>query len=1050
MDTSLSSARRAQLGWTPRLPRVLTRYPRIWLGLTAAAVVALCTSYEFQSSALAARLLASYSARLSFQVETGPSTRVAFPTDGPFDRRRGYTRIPEFEGRLRAAGLEVGAQARLSPELARLFDRGIAPPYREALVTGLLVRGSGGETLYDARPTDRTFASFQEVPPLVEKTLLFMEDRDLLRPRDARNNPAVNWSRLAKATLLYAGVKLGLPLSVQGGSTLATQLEKFRHSREGRTDSVGDKLRQIAAASLKAYQSGADTTAWRQSILIDYLNAMPLAAVPGYGEVLGLGSGLEAWFGLSLSSVREALMQEEATPEKAHAYRHVLALLAALPAPTTYLIHDTKALERRIDTYLTLLAQVGVIDSDFADTVRAVPLRVARGYHVAPVVDFVDQKAARAVRTHLLSLLGLSSLYELDRLHLDAESTIDVTLQRQAVTLFQNLGQPDFVKANHLSGKRLLEHGDPHEVIYSLLLFERTPEGNLLRVRADTLDQPFDLALGAKLELGSTAKLRTLAHYLELVAEIHAELSPLDREQRKAWARQARDPISKWAGDTLMRNETLGLDDLLARALDRRYSASPWPAFFTGGGIHHFSNYDPDDNGLVLPVRHAFARSTNLVFIRLMRDLVDFHRARLPYDADAVFEDMKDPVRRRLLEEAVATESQQLLARFYNRYRGLTLAETVSRLLRKRVTERRLAVLFFAWYPGSREEDLGEWLRGHLGPISPARVHRLARAYGNPQLGLPDFAYLLSRHSLEVWCAGELLRTPDLSWSEFLGRGEEARQISSAWLFQSRNRRAQERHLRLRMEQDAFKRMTPYWQRLGFPFDHLVPTYAAAIGSSGDRPAALAELMGIIVNDGLRQPMRLVTRLHFAAGTPYETIVAPIVRDGARVMSPAVAKTLRHVLAGVVEEGTARRLAGVFVDRDKAPVVVGAKTGTGDNRHRTFSRSGRVRSSRAVNRTATLVFYIGDHYFGVLTAFVPGEPSGQHRFTSALPVALLDLLAPVINTRLEAMPDDVPDLSPQDASVASEEPGTEGADDAGQAPSGNVQAESWSSPPAAG
>ena len=225
--------------------------------------------------------------------------------------------------------------------------------------------------------------------------------------------------------------------------------------------------------------------------------------------------------------------------------------------------------------------------------------------------------------------------------------------------------------------------------------------------------------------------------------------------------------------------------------------------------------------------------------------------------------------------------------------------------------------------------------------------------------------------------------------------------------------------------------MTPYWQRLGFPFEHLVPTYATAIGSSGDRPAALAELMGIIVNDGLRQPMRLVTRLHFAAATPYETIVAPAPRDGARVMSPAVAASLRGVLADVVQQGTARRLAGVFTGENKAPVVVGAKTGTGDNRHRTFSRSGGVRSSRAVNRTATLVFYIADRYFGVLTAFVPGKTAGEYRFTSALPVALLDLLAPAINTRLERGPA----LVPAHTSVASGESGPERAGDDGHAQS---------------
>ena len=53
-------------------------------------------------------------------------------------------------------------------------------------------------------------------------------------------------------------------------------------------------------------------------------------------------------------------------------------------------------------------------------------------------------------------------------------------------------------------------------MVYSLLLFERTPSTNLLRVQADNLDRPFDINSGMKLDLGSTAKLRTLAHSVGL------------------------------------------------------------------------------------------------------------------------------------------------------------------------------------------------------------------------------------------------------------------------------------------------------------------------------------------------------------------------------------------------------------------------------------------------------------------------------------------------------------------------------------------------------
>ncbi|HEX2523336.1 MAG TPA: hypothetical protein VHP35_14530, partial [Terriglobia bacterium] len=64
-----------------------------------------------------------------------------------------------------------------------------------------------------------------------------------------------------------------------------------------------------------------------------------------------------------------------------------------------------------------------------------------------------------------------------------------------------------------------------------------------------------------------------------------------------------------------------------------------------------------------------------------------------------------------------------------------------------------------------------------------------------------------------------------------------------------------------------------------------------------------------------------------------------------------------------------------------------------------FSRSGGLVSARAVNRTATFVFYIGDRYYGVVSASVLGKNVDRYSFTSALPVALLKLLAPALNAR---------------------------------------------------
>jgi hypothetical protein len=106
-------------------------------------------------------------------------------------------------------------------------------------------------------------------------------------------------------------------------------------------------------------------------------------------------------------------------------------------------------------------------------------------------------------------------------------------------------------------------------------------------------------------------------------------------------------------------------------------------------------------------------------------------------------------------------------------------------------------------------------------------------------------------------------------------------------------------------------------------------------------------------------------------------------------------------MAEVVEQGTARRLNGVFKLSDGNVVTVGGKTGSGDNRFETFNRAGGVITSRATNRTATFVFYIGERYFGVITAYVQGREADNYHFTSSLPVTLVKLLAPTLLAKLD-------------------------------------------------
>ena len=228
------------------------------------------------------------------------------------------------------------------------------------------------------------------------------------------------------------------------------------------------------------------------------------------------------------------------------------------------------------------------------------------------------------------------------------------------------------------------------------------------------------------------------------------------------------------------------------------------------------------------------------------------------------------------------------------------------------------------------------------------------------------------------------------------------RQAVMAWLIESERHGDQNTRIWTMLEQEAFERLHRSWKTLGYPFGALVPSYATSIGSSADRPDALAELVGIVVNEGYRRPTQRVGRLRFAEGTPYETNFVPVPPKAERVLAPEIAAALREALIDVVEQGTARRARGALAAGDGSPLPIGGKTGTGDNRFKTFDSAGTVIDERVVNRTATFAFLLGERFFGTITAYVDGPKAEGYGFTSSLPAALLKLLSPAFQSLIGA------------------------------------------------
>jgi cell division protein FtsI/penicillin-binding protein 2 len=224
----------------------------------------------------------------------------------------------------------------------------------------------------------------------------------------------------------------------------------------------------------------------------------------------------------------------------------------------------------------------------------------------------------------------------------------------------------------------------------------------------------------------------------------------------------------------------------------------------------------------------------------------------------------------------------------------------------------------------------------------------------------------------------------------------DARREVYSWLYKTRHKNAQDTRIRIVLEAEAFTEIHRTWKRLGYPFDYLVPSYATAIGSSADRPVALAELMGIILSNGMRYPQTNIDTLHFAANTPFETVLKYSAPPSQRVIHPEIIRVVKKALLGVVEQGTAVRLNKVFRDAAGHVIPVGGKTGTGDHRYEVYGGRGRLISSRVVSRTATFAFFIGERFYGTVVAYVAGQEAEKFHFTSAVPAQLLKVLSPTL------------------------------------------------------
>lgn len=241
-------------------------------------------------------------------------------------------------------------------------------------------------SFYPSRKEDRVLVRLDEVPPLLIKTLLAIEDRDFY------GHHGVSLRAIARA--LWADLK-ALRL-VQGGSTITQQLVKnfFLTSKRSLWRKANEAL---MALILEARYT-------KEEILEAYLNEIYLGQ-DGARAIHGFALASEFYFSRPLAELKP---------------HHIALLVGLIRGPNYYdpRRHPDRAIERR-NLVLDLSAQEGLIDAATLNWAKRQPLEVTPYFHRPSArhpafLDLVKRHLALEYKEEDLTSEGLKIFTTLD------------------------------------------------------------------------------------------------------------------------------------------------------------------------------------------------------------------------------------------------------------------------------------------------------------------------------------------------------------------------------------------------------------------------------------------------------------------------------------------------------------------------------------------------------------------------------------------------------------------------------------------------------------
>ncbi|MFH1459844.1 MAG: transglycosylase domain-containing protein [Candidatus Omnitrophota bacterium] len=881
--------------------------------------------------------------------------KMVYPKTGLYSKTKGYILLPDLISFLiNKQGFDFKAKTAQSRLLIDLIKkRSIMPPVWDQ-GNNFLIIDPQERIIYEYNDPYR-IEKFSDVDPLIIKMLLAWENTKLLqllfpelRVFLGKGNYIIEERRLVNAiySIIYSNISHDYYGRVHGASTIAIQLAKILHSENGKTKDFEEKIKQLIHASLLFSNDNPQLAA--QNILLNYLNWVPFAGGPnGYlGEVIGFGEALYAFYGISLTELNTQLKDPQL---RTKALKRIAALMGAIRNPSILRNNggneEANLLLKKIQRMEFISEQESKTAQETYDYWNPQKKVLFNG------VPYGKNRAALSMRNWMVKLLrestpeDLINLNTLNRMDIRLRASNDHLLQQKLYENFVQMYDPYFLQKYSFAGRKLinLRNNDISQLRYSCYVVEKggdASSANKVVAHIDTFDdQQFDYVLDSKTELGSTAKLRIFLQFLTIVADVynfHKSFAQSSVELEMALAQKS-NPISQWVIAQLYVNPDLSLKDILEKALKYKVSAMPGK-FFTAGGWQQINNYHPAHNLEAVSVDKALILSINLVFVRLAEQIFEYYvEQTFGYAADEICKNHNNPVWQEYATEVLQTEKKHI-------------AEEIIKFIRQ--------------------------AKQNKGNIKKTIAQMKNKTY-------QDFFKRLAKKQSK-WLKQQIKSgyQPDSKQTKMIINS------TAEWLLSPAASHEMYRRIYTDLEKSIFyQKITPFWQKLGYPFK-VIPTLSVALGPSGDTPGALVDLISILINKGVKKDTQEVGEIQLARETPFASFLNKMLLKSEQVLSKEIAEVGIKVLKQVVLQGSAQR-AKIKNSVLAEHINIFGKTGTGDNKK---------------NRIAVFLFGIEDKYSGIVTVYTGEDRVKDFNFTSSLAVKMFSKLV---------MPAMVPKIMPQ-------------------------------------